>query len=154
MIPKLRVKLHESILQGKLSNSKARAAGYNHTYYDNEGLDLEVLSRFPTDEEIVVIAGNAAEEADSLMILLGLCAEDLHGGDTSSRLPSIEAWFGDVMVESDAEGEDEVNDVEELQAILDDEENSPISRKRRFDEECLRLTTAALAVATEEAAIV
>ena len=164
MIPKLRIKLHESILCGKSSDAKSRATGYNHTYYDNEGLDLQALSYYPTDDEISNIAVEAVEEADSLFILLGVHPNDLDERSSSTRLPSIAAWFGDADNElegtglevNDAEEEEEEDstDVEKLQKILDDEEDSPISRRQAADEKCMSLTAAALALATEEAVVV
>jgi len=112
MIPKLRIKLHESILCGKSSDAKSRATGYNHTYYDNEGLDLKALSYYPTDDEISNMAVEAADEADSLFILLGVHPNDLDERSSSTRLPSIAAWFGDADNELEGTGL-EVNDAEE-----------------------------------------
>ena len=55
---------------------------------------------------------------------------------------------------NDAEEEEEDStDVEKLQKILDDEEDSPISRRQAADEKCMSLTAAALALATEEAVV-
>lgn len=78
MIPKLHIKLHETVVRGKSSNGKARAAGYSHTYFDNEGLDLVALSTYPTDAEIQVLAEQAAQAANSLIALLGVNADFLH----------------------------------------------------------------------------
>lgn len=78
MIPQLRIKLHEAILRGKSSNGKARAGGYSHTYFDQEGLDLVVLSTYPTDAEIKIISETAAQEANSLVSLLGVNPGILH----------------------------------------------------------------------------
>ena len=78
MIPKLRIKLHEAVLRGKSSDGKARAAGYSHTYFDHEGLDLVILSTYPTNDEIELISEEAAQEADSLVALLGVDPEMLH----------------------------------------------------------------------------
>ena len=72
MIPKLRLKMREAVLNARGSDPKARAAGYNHTYFDNTGVNVPILSSYPTDEDIQVIADQAAEEADSLIALLGL----------------------------------------------------------------------------------
>ena len=158
MIPKLRIKLYESVLRGKSSDPKARAAGYNHTYFDNEGLDLQVLSRYPSDEEIATIAMEASEEAESLFIFLGVLPDDLHSIENphTLHLPSIAAWFdADDGLELDGESDDEDGgDVDELQRILDNEENSPISRRAVIDETCMTLTGAALAIAAEEASVV
>jgi len=163
MIPKLRIKLRESVLRGKSSDSKARAAGYNHTYFDNEGLDLCVLSTYPSDEEITAIAGQAAQEANSLISFLGLRPEDLFSPQAVSsvvRLPGIGAWFQEEEEETvdaglfENELDDETGDNVELQAILDHEENSPISRRLAIDERCTNLTAAALAMAAEDTSVV
>jgi len=155
MIPKLRIQLHESILRGKSSDPKAQAAGYNHTYYDNECLDLEALSHFPSDKDIGVIARAASEEAESLFILLGVYPDDLHSsGDADAiQLPSIAAWF-DSPVEAVDDNDIASHDIEDLQRILDDKESSPISHQAVIDETCMTLTGAALAIAAEEAATV
>jgi hypothetical protein len=109
MIPKLRIKLHEAALRGKASNGKARAAGYSHTYFDHEGLDLLVLSTFPTDTEITAIADIAAQEADSLIALLGVNASELEDPTSDKNV--------------------------DLQRILDEEENSPITRSAKVDKQ-------------------
>ena len=160
MIPKLRIKLHESALHGKGGNGKARAAGYSHTYFDHEGLDLTTLSTFPSDAEITSIAENAAQEADSLVALLGVNPRVLHKTITSlpQWLPSIHTWVDD---EIDAlehfeppEEADDFGEAEYLQQILDHEEDSPITRSLKTDQKCLSLTSAALALAMEESKIV
>ena len=148
MIPKLRIKLYETVLRGKSSNPKARAAGYNHTYFDNEGLDLQVLSRYPSDEEIATIATEASEEAESLFILLGVLPDDLDTTENmhTIHLPSISAWFDDDLGLDEESDDEHGEDVDELQRILDKEENSPISRRTVVDETCMTLTTVALAM--------
>lgn len=55
---------------------------------------------------------------------------------------------------SNNDDNDNIGEAKELQNILDSEEASPMSRSRRVDEVCLNLTSAALALVTEEAAIV
>ena len=68
----------------------------------------------------------------------------------------MEDGLGVVELDSDSEDsdEDDISEAEVLQKILDDEELSPISRSVRIDKICMNLTSAALAVATEEAVIV
>jgi hypothetical protein len=162
MIPQLRIKLKQSVLHGKLSDGKARAAGYSHTYFNHEGLDLVVLSTYPTDVQINAVAEIAAQEANSLIALLGVNMELLHRPQNSQRsiwLPSIDSWLEDDLdaLELDSESDDSDNDLgeaEELQRILDDEEASPISRSERINRKCMNLTSAALAIVTEEAVVV
>ena len=98
MIPKLRIKLYHSALHGKSSDSKARAVGYSHTYFDHEGLDLLALSTYPTDKEIQSLAQDAAQEANSLIALLGVSADTLHRNRNQNLpwLPSIDSWAGKI----------------------------------------------------------
>src|SRR6266511_6406433 len=90
----------------------------------------------------------ASEEAESLFIFLGVLPDDLHSIENphTLHLPSIAAWFdADDGLELDGESDDEDGgDVDELQRILDNEENSPISRRAVIDETCMTLTGAAL----------
>jgi hypothetical protein len=100
-----------------------------------------------------------------LVALLGVDSEMLHRphpshAQSSSWLPSISSWMDDSgkTAEDDVEPEDsddeEICEAEELQNILDNEESSPISRSEKIDRRCLDLTSAALAMALEEATIV
>jgi hypothetical protein len=122
MIPKLRIKLYESVLCGKSSDPKARAAVYNHTYFDNKGLDLQVLSHYPSDEGIATIAIEASEEAEALFIFLGVLPDDLHTAENPHTipLPSIAAWFdsGDEPKLDDDGDDEDGGDVDELQEFL------------------------------------
>ncbi|KAF9526712.1 hypothetical protein CPB83DRAFT_937276 [Crepidotus variabilis] len=56
MIPKLRIKLHEAAFRRKAGDGKARASGYSHTYFDYKGLDLQVLSTYPSDTDFIPIS--------------------------------------------------------------------------------------------------
>lgn len=87
MIPKLRVTIREAMLRAR-SNPRATASGYSHTHFDSRGLNIPVLSTFPTDDEINATAGVAAEEAESLLALLGVLPNRLQG-DASIKLPPI-----------------------------------------------------------------
>ena len=157
MIPKLRIKLHEAALCGKASNGKARAAGYSHTYFDHEGLDLLVLLTFPTDAEITAIADVAAQEADSLIALLGVNASTLHNPHSQPWLPSIGSWLDNDLdfLDQDSEFEDPTSDeIVNLQRILDEEENSPITQSAKVDKQCLTLSGAAISLIAEDATAV
>ena len=157
MIPKLRIKLHEAALRGKASNGKARAAGYSHTYFDREGLDLLLLSTFPTNAEITTIAEIAAEEADSLIALLGVNASTLYNPHAQQWLPSIGSWLDDALdfLDQDSEIEDpDSGEIDVLQHILDEEENSPITRSAKVDQQCLTLAGAAISLIAEDATTV
>ncbi|KAF8218504.1 hypothetical protein L208DRAFT_1490856, partial [Tricholoma matsutake] len=78
MIPKLHIKICEAILCAQGSDPKACAAGYNHTYVDNTGVDIPTLSVYPSNQDIQDVAEQAAQEADSLIALLGLVPSQLH----------------------------------------------------------------------------
>lgn len=43
MIPKLRIKIREAVLRARGSDPKARAAGYNHTYFDITNINIPTL---------------------------------------------------------------------------------------------------------------
>ena len=59
----------------------------------------------------------------------------------------------EISLNSDIESDDGMeSEAQQLQDILDQEENSPISRSNRIDTICLNLTSAALAVSADEAA--
>lgn len=77
MIPKLRVKLREAVLHSHTGDPKARASGYNHTYFDNAGVDYAVLKLFPSDKDIRKVAKIAADEVKKLMALVGIDARQL-----------------------------------------------------------------------------
>jgi len=59
--------------------------------------------------------------------------------------------FDDSEFESD---DDEESEAQQLQRLLDDEESSSITCIQQVDECCLNLTSTALALAADEAAIV
>ena len=102
------------------------------------------------------------KEANSLVALLGVNTDLLHRPNNAQPhiwLPSIQSWRDDgldtlELGSESEENDDDICEAEELQKILDAEENSPISRGRKVDEVCLNLTSAALSLATEDAAIV
>ncbi|KAJ7708424.1 hypothetical protein B0H16DRAFT_1746298 [Mycena metata] len=152
MIPKLRVKIRSAVLRAKASDSKARATGYSHTYFDNTGLDILALSTFPSDDDIDLVAAEAAEESDSLIALLGLAPSQLHAGMTPTVpiLPGISLWYNaeeDSEPDSDA---DSISEAQQLQDLIDKAEVSVASRSHRQDKELLNLTSAALALTADD----
>ncbi|PSS18269.1 hypothetical protein PHLCEN_2v3207 [Hermanssonia centrifuga] len=84
MVPRLSILLRTAIRFSRASDLKARAARYAHTYTDSEGVDLALLSIFPTDDEIEVAAKEAWEEAENLLELLGITPSDLLSANSSS----------------------------------------------------------------------
>lgn len=161
MIPKLRVQLREAVLSARTSDPKARANGYDHTYFDCKGMDILALSVFPTDDEIKHAAIQAADEVDSLVALLGVVPSQLHhltGTVPSSHtplpvLPSISAWFNDETrdIHSDDEDTEDLSDdtdAQELQAVLKQSED--IFLPYQADQELINLRFAAIAISTDD----
>ncbi len=106
MLPKLRVAIREAVLRAQASDTRAQAAGYNHSYFDNTGIDPLALASFPTDDEILQEALDASEELDSILLLLGidpvLFRQFQQRFAGVPALPDIRSWFRDQDdVESD-----------------------------------------------------
>ena len=155
-IPKLSVTLRKAAnraISASDASAKASARGYNHTYFNCDGLDLLVLATFPSDSEIGEIAQAAAEEVDSLMNLLGLDPARLRHlkrlGLQTTMLPlaSIDSWFPE---DSEFDAEDDKTEQEVLQEILEHETNRTLSRTHRQDEAVERLSYAAAVLVAED----
>lgn len=151
--------MRQAILKGKTSDPKARAAGYSNTYFDMAGLDQMNLSTFPSDDEITALAQQAADEADSLIALLGLSPNQVRNLQRSSVLPSIDSWFSSPPPTTNKKSEtgsvishddESISEAQELQSLLDGEEDLTLSRMTKEEMEILNLTCAALALATDE----
>ena len=167
MYPKLAIKLCEAVLRGRSSDPKARANGYCHKYFDTHGLNLLALATFPSDDEIRCMADEAAQEAESLVKLLGVNPAQLlcPMGSSQTMLPSIFAWYDNPVhntnkdADPDAEdidesvysdNSDEDNDADKLQALVDAKEHSLELRTNKQDDELLALTCASLTVTAED----
>ena len=75
-------------------DSKARASGYTHTYFDSEDINLVALSTFPSDNELEELAKQAWDEADSLWTALGVSPADfMQSAPSATHLPSVSSWF-------------------------------------------------------------
>jgi hypothetical protein len=135
MLPKLRVTIREAILRVR-SNPRATASGYSHTHFDTRELDIPTLAVFPDDNEIDAVAKEAANEAESLLVLLGLTPKQLQRNPTTV-LPPINSLLvdeGDGWGEGndrgdedeDSEGEDDVitSEAGELQDLVRKAERS------------------------------
>ena len=158
-IPKLSVTLRKAANRAiSTSDAKAKATGYNHTYFNCDGrLDLLVLATFPNDSEIGEIAQAAAEEVDSLINLLGIdpaCLRHLKrlGLQTTTMLPlaSIDTWFPADSEELELDTEDDKTEQEVLQEILEHETDHTLSRTRKQDEAVERLSYAAAVLVAED----
>lgn len=158
MVPKLRVKMRQAIFKAKLSNTKSRATGYSHTYFDMAGLDQMSLSTFPSDEEISTIAEAASEEANSLISLLELIPIQVRNLQrTNVVLPGIQSWLPhpslDCKTDDDSllsYDEEILSEAEHLQLLLDREEDHTLSRSKVQEAEITNLTCAVLALTTDE----
>jgi hypothetical protein len=157
MIPKLRVSLRQAILRSSVQDSKTRASGYHHSYFDTTGLDLIQLSAFPSDESIQSAAARAYEEAVSLIRLLGIETAILKQVNAiSARLPS---WytpaFSHAIDESDEEDDSSDTDDDEteaniLQQLLDAEASDRPLGKKAVEDKIESLTAAAASLAAND----
>ena len=77
------------------SEMKACASGYNHTYLDSHDIDLLSLVIFPSDAQIEALAQEAAEEAESLISILGILPQSLYHPVHHNPLPPISTWYHD-----------------------------------------------------------
>lgn len=155
MVPKLRVKLRQTILRALASDPKARANGYSHTYFDHTDVNLRALATFPTNEEINEVADMAMQEVDSLLALLGLVPGQLHRLQDSPTivLPNLASLLdSDVApVFDDSEDDAEsISDAQELQETIEGKERSASTRTTTQDKQMMNLTCAALALTADE----
>lgn len=138
MVPKLRVTIREAMLRVR-TDSKATANGYNHTHFDARGLNIPTLATFPSDDEIAAAAREAAEEAGSLLALLGVSPKRLHE-DVAVKLPPIASSFideGGYMVGN------VVSEAQQLQDLVHEGEKND-------NEEFLRLVQATTLVTADD----
>src|SRR5262249_15908654 len=105
--PKLHLQLREAIFSARISDGKACASGYHHTYIEQTGIDIMALSTYPSNEEINAAAQHAYEEANSLFVLLGVDTSMCTlGQQTRPKLPNICSWYHVSPDESDAKDGD------------------------------------------------
>ena len=119
MMPKLLVRIREHVLNAASPTGKARAGGYNHTHADCDGVDLSLLSIFPSDEEINQFAVQAFEEAQNLLAITGIIPASATRSQTV--LPNISTWFST----SDDGALDDGADAVETESDLDDDRCTP-----------------------------
>ncbi|TFK67006.1 hypothetical protein BDN72DRAFT_899354 [Pluteus cervinus] len=158
MIPKLSVKLRQHILREKVSDTRTTASGYTHTYCDLTGLNELNLATFPSDSEIEAVAQIAAEEADSLLVFLGL---------TPSQLRNISKIPKDIRPKPDErheEQKDEVaaerlelaleenhpSDTQDLLNLIHTEDDRTLSRSGKQDDQIMNLTCATLSLMADD----
>lgn len=155
MLPKLEVTVREAALNGHRLDSemKACASGYNHTYLDSHDIDLLSLAIFPSDAQIEALAQEAADEAESLISILGILPQSLYHPFHHNPLPPISTWYHD---EPETESINDDNEAEcgmlaVTQLIRQFEEPPFFSSLADSDQGQLdNLTNAAIAVAVED----
>ncbi|PSR74626.1 hypothetical protein PHLCEN_2v9692 [Hermanssonia centrifuga] len=155
MIQKTRTKMHEGFLLAKSSaDPKARATGYNHTYMDSHGMDLQVLAVYPTDKEIADVACVAFEEAEALVALLGVVPPQLHREDpTLISLPGFDSLLhNDLFTDNETEEyshEDDQDCAAKLRQLLrEDHWHTGLSAKE--DEKLTNLSLAAMSLSIDD----
>ena len=72
LIPKLFLYLQLFTQSTVHTLGKETVSGYAHTFSDCRGINLSVLSVFPTDEQINQVAKGAYNEAKNLIFILGV----------------------------------------------------------------------------------
>ena len=158
----------QTIFSSKLSDPKAHAAGYSHSYFDIAGLDELNLATFPSSHDISAAAEMAAEEANSLIRLLGLHPQQLRNiSQEHIELPGIDSWFKSStpavasdtdndnddendLWDSDADSDDEPSDAQQLQDLINREEDPSLSRTNAQEIELMNLSCAAFAITADE----
>ncbi|KAF9779588.1 hypothetical protein BJ322DRAFT_1167867 [Thelephora terrestris] len=82
---RLQTLLRASLALARGTDPKSRANGYSHAYLDPETARVESLAVFPNDEEIEIMAGQAWDEAASLLSLVGIESGDIESTESESR---------------------------------------------------------------------
>ncbi len=169
MVPRLEIMLRSIVRFLHMTDPKARAAGYAHTYFNPEGVDYAKLSIFPSDIEIQQAARDAWEEAESMFALVGIVPSDFLAAPapktSDSRLPSISSWFShdddsqgyqrrpddsESEISSDEEDENDDDVPAELQHTIDVNADCWNIQNDRDHERFLDLTCAAVATAMDD----
>lgn len=149
MIPKLEVQLREAFFnlhRHHESDMKAQAAGYYHSYINTHNIDLLSLARFPSPSAITNAARAANDEVDSLITLLGIIPDSLHGvDDIAPHLPPVDTWAPDFDDNFDDDEHDAENETEILNRTISETESPSVTTERLEV-----LTNAAIAVTLDE----
>ncbi|KAL1700129.1 hypothetical protein EV121DRAFT_214771 [Schizophyllum commune] len=128
-IPKMSALMRNAILHSRMSSAKGTARGYNHTYFDTEGLCLAALQQFPDDMQVSDIAEDAYHQVDSLLRMTGIDPDLLNnvkGLVRQAQVPPLEQWFP-----RRDPGDDSESDEEEEGLSSDEEGEDNVPRKLR-----------------------
>ncbi|KAF8148818.1 hypothetical protein B0H34DRAFT_735383 [Crassisporium funariophilum] len=142
MIPKLCIKMRQAILRAQMSDPKVCAFGYNHTYFNNAGLDELALATFPSDSDIDLAAQAAADEADSLLRLLDLRPQQIQSlKQLIPALPTIDSWFRDETYDDEGDKDNKSSsDAQELQRLFDKGEDMSLLQTEAEERKLMNLT--------------
>ncbi|KAJ8456405.1 hypothetical protein ONZ45_g18731 [Pleurotus djamor] len=159
MIPKLHIKIRQAVFKSKISDPKAAAQGYCHTYFDHSKINLQALSRFPSASDIEDASRRALAESDSLLAILGIHSVRMRTKADSTHIQSIESWYtnDDNVIEPFEDSEDselrcneDSRDIVELDRLLAEGESQYDSFSRRDEEHFLGLTGTAISLAAND----
>ncbi len=152
MVPKLFISLRQTVLSEKFSDGWERAVGYNHSYTDTRGIDLQALSIYPSKAEIDEASKHAYQEAQSLFEIMGLSVTGLYTDDfenAPTRLPSIGSWFNNYFYKDNFSDDLDKQETEEsgYQKVMDQLEDADnLSPAREEDLQNYHLATIALSI--------
>ena len=157
MIIRLHVLVRLSSELGQGIDPKARAMGYSHSYLDPEAACLKSLAVFPTDGEIEIAAGQAWEEAITLLGFLGIQADDIPPSpshtpgttDAGTSTAGVDSEQADA--DQDLDGDHEETTAAALQRMIGQQELPCWSTvDPEFQNKMHALTCAAMALDIEE----
>ena len=110
MTSQLHVLIRAASSFSKGTDLKAQAMGFSHSHLDPENASVELLATYPTDGEIALAAGEAWDEAVTLLGLLGIQADDI------SMLPASSTTDASPLVPNSDELEPDEDPAEETEA--------------------------------------
>lgn len=168
MVPRLQILLRSITKYSNVSDPKARASGYSHTYFDDSSVRLDILSQYPSDDDIQEAAKLAWTETENLMIFLGIRAEDAIGTRATAPyivLLSIDSWYSSPSPnshsstsyslsveeyysddEDDSSSDGSIDEMAELQSLIDWGEKSGFIES---NERAMELVCAAVALSMD-----
>ena len=155
MIPNLNIWLSSAALKATTSSSKATALGYAHTYFDHSGIDLALLSNFPTNNDIHDAANDAFNEASSLFSICGILPQLLSPMiDQPLRLPGIHSLDSELFTdEADAEdSNDEFESITGIYELLRAADSQSLTGKLTYQEqnELVNMSCAAISISIDQ----
>ncbi|KAF7335957.1 hypothetical protein MSAN_02309100 [Mycena sanguinolenta] len=156
IVPKLRAKMQASVRVPKTqSDFKKQASGYCHTYYSSEGINYDLLSRYPTDVELSDAYATAAQENECLWSLLGIHPTRIESAPVRGMapVPQPDPAFEHLYLEEETNLEPlaEKTPAEELQEMIDSLKTTA-NLSRAADEQLDACVMASVALSMDELA--